>query len=137
MATEDSNIYDLFKKEFGNILIENTQYKYSYNTDSKDFLAEIKTERKNHGYNIAREYLLSVYILSKCKYFVGGRTTGTKWAWILTDSWEYFYIWKLGCYGKSILEKLFYKTTTGEGNKKYDIYSILGIKVKIRIKNKK
>ncbi len=137
VATEDNEIYQKFKKEFGDILIENCQYKYSYKNDSEkyNYLSDIKVDRKDHNYNLAKEYLLSIYILSKCRFFIGGRTTGTKWAWLLSEKWEYFYIWKLGKYGKSILQQIFSVYSEDSGIKKYKVYNIFGIKIKKEIKN--
>lgn len=130
LATEDDNIYNEFRKVFGDKLLENSQYKYSYDKKESDFLADIKVDRENHNYNLAKEYYLSIYILSKCKYFVGGRTTGTKWVWILADKWEDFYVWKLGKYGTSILEKIYSVSTVNDSCKKHKVYTIFGIKIK-------
>ena len=134
MATEDNEIYKKFKKEFGEMLIENTQYKYSYDKSSNKLLSELHIERKDHNYNLAKEYLFSIYLLSKCKYFIGGKTTGTKWAWILSHNWEDFYIWDYGKYGRTIKEKLFSITTQKQNYKTYKILQILGLKLRIKIK---
>lgn len=99
IATEDEVIYQQFKREFGEILIDNGQYRYNYKEKNMPLLADIKTNRPNHNYTLAKEYLSSLYILSKCKYFIGGRCAGTKIAWILSDGWEDVYIWDLGRYG--------------------------------------
>ena len=134
IATEDIQIYQDLKKEFGDMLIENNQYKFTYDENDKRYLSEIQIKRENHNYNLAKEYLLSIYILSKCRYFIGGRTTGTKWAWILSNNWEYYYIWNLGRYGKTIKEKVFSKTTTIKDSKPYEIIQILGIKIRKKLK---
>lgn len=135
VATEDNEIYQKFKQEFGDILIENSQYKYSLEdkTLNYDYLSNIKVDRKDHNYNLAKEYLLSIYILSKCRYFIGGRTTGSKWAWLLSEKWEYFYIWKLCKYGKSIIQQMFSVYSEDNGIKKYKVYNICGIKIKTKI----
>lgn len=133
VATEDDEIYQKFKKEFGDILIENKQYKYFYDANEKRYLSQIKPERKNHNYILAKEYLLSIYILSKCKYFIGGRTTGSKWAWILADNWEYHYIWDLGRYGMTFKQRLFSVTTEQDEFKIIKIIRFLGLKFKFRI----
>lgn len=98
LATEDARIYELFKKEFGDILIENTQYKYT-NSYKNKYLSQYPVERENHHYNLAKEYLASLYILSKCDYFIGGRTSGTSVVYLLSDGFKYEYIWSLGYYG--------------------------------------
>ena len=134
LATEDDCIYKLFKNAFGDMLIDNNQYRYSYSKDKKPFLCDIKVERANHNYLLGFEYLSSLYILSKCKYFVGGRCAGSIVAWIMQDCWQDLYIYKLGYYGKSLKDKLFSKTIQHKNSEDSVLYSILGIKLKIRIK---
>lgn len=130
LATEDEEIYNYFKAEFGNVLLENIQYKYKYNSIEKQLLSDISVNRADHNYNLAKEYLLSIYILSRCKYFIGGRTTGTKWAWIMADNWIYTHVWDLGLYGKTFKEKLYSVTTERKNDKSYKIYQICGLKFK-------
>ena len=132
LATEDNSIYEIFKNEFGERLIDNNQYRYSYSREEKPFLCDIKTERPNHNYQLALEYLSSLYILSKCKYFVGGRCAGSLIAWIMQNSWQDMYIWKLGYYGVNLLDKLFSKTTEYKDGKDYVLYHILGMKFRTK-----
>lgn len=137
LATEDRSIYKKFKKEFGDILIDNSQYMYPGNTNK--YISSININRENHNYNLAKEYLLSLYILSKCKYFIGGRTAGTLALYLMTNGFEYDYIWNLGHYGEenknnsaSKIEKIF--SVKNSENKKHKIVTILGIKFKFRRK---
>ena len=67
----EPNLIEILKKEFGDMLIENNQYKFSYDENDKRYLSEIQIKRENHNYNLAKEYLLSIYVLSKCRYFIG------------------------------------------------------------------
>lgn len=100
LATEDANIYAKIKAAFGDMLIENTQYKYE--TVGGERIYKVKAERKDHFYNLGKEYLLSVYLLSKCKYLIGGRANGTVATYMLTNGfsgYDYVYLWDLGCYG--------------------------------------
>ena len=80
IATEDLCAYEKFKQKFGDMIIDNPQYKIE-TKQSKRYLSEIindeSTIRKDHSYKLGKEYLRSIYILSKCKYFIGGRTYGT------------------------------------------------------------
>ncbi len=135
LATEDHSIYQIFKNEFGDKLLDNNQYRYSYSEKEKPYLSDIKTERPDHHFQIALEYLSSLYILSKCKYFVGGRCGGSLTAWLMENGWEDLYIWKLGRYGYSFKEKLFSKYTLRVNDKDYKVYSILGIKFKFSLFN--
>ena len=138
LSTEDAGIYELFKKTFGDMIIDNHQYRYSYDKNKKDFLANIKIDRPNHNYELGREYLSSIYILSKCKYFIGGRVAGTKYVWIWSEDKIYNYIFSLGKYGRysnKILKKIFsFQNTT---NKKHKVLTICGVKFKFKRKNKK
>ena len=132
LATEDNSIYETFKKEFGERLVDNNQYRYSYTDKEKPFLSDIKTERPNHNYQLALEYLSSLYILSKSKYFVGGRCAGSLIAWIIQNSWQDLYIWKIGYYGKNLKERLFSKTVQRKKGKDYLLYNFCGIKIKFK-----
>lgn len=140
LATEDKNIYLLFKSEFGDMLIDNKQYKYDSTSDKRIY--QIKVERENHFYNLAKEYLLSIYILSKCKYIIGGITAGTLGALFLSNGFEnksYTYFWDLGVYrnsakGINFLNNLFSIKNRIYNGKKYKLCTILGIKLKIRKK---
>ena len=136
VITEDDSIYQIFKKEFGEKLLDNNQYRYSYSGKENRFLSDIKIERPNHNYQLALEYLSSLYILSKCKYFIGGRCGGSTVAWIWQNCWEDLYIWKLGYYGKGFKNRLFAKLTQRKNEGDYVVYYILGIKFKFQAKNK-
>lgn len=108
LATEDADIFDMFKKEFGDMLIDNGQYRYKYDKKGdKPFIADMKIDREDHEYKLGFEYFSSLYILSKCNYFVGGRCSGTKVAWLLSDNWKDCYIWKLGIYEPNIIKEVF------------------------------
>lgn len=139
IATEDENIFQMFKNKFGDMLIDNNQYRYTYNKKEKKFLVDIKIDRPNHNYELAKEYLASLYILSKCKYFIGGRCSGTKTAWILSEGWDDVFIWDLGKYGKckyNPIKYIFELTNKYDENmQKYKELTILGLKFKLRRKN--
>ncbi len=96
LATEDKNIYEKMHLEFGNRLIVPNVSRYE-NT-GKRYLADIVREERS-GYENGKDYLASVYILSKCKYFVAGRTSGSVAALLLSEGFEDVYLWNLGYYG--------------------------------------
>jgi len=97
LATEDQKIYNLFKKRFGDTVITNGQNLYD-NIDSIQFLSEIKGLRKREEYEKGIEYLSSVYILSECDYFIGGRTAGTLGVYFMSKGFKYNFLWNLGYY---------------------------------------
>lgn len=137
LATEDNNIYRTLKDEFGDRLLDNNQYRYSYNVESKLCICDIEPDRPNHNYQLAMEYLSSLYILSQCKYFIGGRCGGSIIAWIMQNSWQDLYIWDLGYYGKRFIDRLFSKTVQRKDGKDYISYHFLGFKFRVRSKFKK
>lgn len=134
LATEDKFIYEEFKKEFGELLIENRQYMYSTNYDSEKYLSEIKVDRKNHNYNLALEYLSSLYILSKCKGFLGGMTSGTRIAYLLSKNWQFIKIYNLGRYGiyNSFKEKIFSIKKIATEKDDYEFITLFGFKIKTK-----
>ncbi len=89
LATEDEKTYKKFQNEFKDMLIENKQYKYSYEkSDKNKLLRYIKVERKDHAYNLAKEYLLSIYILSRCRYLIGGITSALSGLWFMYEGFK-------------------------------------------------
>ena len=105
LATEDDAIFNMFKKEFGEMLLDNGQYRYKYGKeDQKSFIADMKIDREDHEYHLGFEYFSSLYILSKCNYFIGGRCSGTKVAWLLADNWKDCYIWDMGVYTQDVIK---------------------------------
>ena len=113
LATEDAEIYKIFKNKYKDKLLFNKQYMYS-NTENK-YLYEITVNQKDHKYILNRDYFLSMYILSKCKYFIGGLTSGTVAVYMLSNKFEnhdYIYLWDKGVYNKAekypIISKILY-----------------------------
>ena len=136
LATEDKMIYTKFKQEYGDKLLENSQYMYNQSSSEKAMLlGEIEVNRTDHHYHLAREYLASLYLLSRLKYFIAGRCNGSALVWLMNKNLEYAYIYNLGTYQAeqySMRDRLFSVKT--QGSKRYKIFSILGIRIKIKSK---
>jgi hypothetical protein len=99
LATEDMDIYDLFKQNFSDKLLTNNQKRYrSKDLENIDFISQIEGGRKRDKYLLGLEYLSSLNILSKCSCFIGGRTAGTVGVYLMTDGFEYDYVWDKGFY---------------------------------------
>ena len=99
LATEDQDIYELFKKEFGDKVLTNKQDRFTkQEIEDTQYLYQIKHKRDNDKYLLGLEYLSSIYLLSKCHSFIGGRTRGTTGVLLMTDGFDYQYIWNLGIY---------------------------------------
>jgi hypothetical protein len=99
LATEDQDVYNVFKKYFEDILLSNGQTRFSgKELKNVQYLANIPPKRERDKYFLALEYLSSVNILSKCSCFIGGQTTGTFGVYALTKGFEYAYVYNLGKY---------------------------------------
>lgn len=98
LATEDEEICQRFLSEFGTKLIVPKASRY-LNTGDK-YLADINSKMEyTEIYDKTRDYLASIYALSKCNCLVAGRTSGSISALILSEGYEYSYMWNLGKYG--------------------------------------
>jgi hypothetical protein len=99
LATEDQDIYNVFRKHFEDILLSNGQIRFSgKELENVQYLANVPQKRERDKYFLALEYLSSVNILSKCSCFIGGQTMGTFGVYALTKGFEYAYVYNLGKY---------------------------------------
>lgn len=102
LATEDKNIYNLFKSAVGDILI-------TYHGEFLDYKGGLigkegyinNKDRKESGFN----YLAEIYLLSKCQCLCAGRTSGTVGALLFTEGYDYMYLFDLGIYGRDDNDK--------------------------------
>jgi hypothetical protein len=99
LASEDQEIFELFRKEFGEKLLTNKQERFTkQELANVTYLYQIKHEREKDKYLLGLEYLSSMYLLSKCHSFISGRTRGATGVLLMTDGFDYQYIWNLGIY---------------------------------------
>ncbi len=96
LATEDAEILQLFQNEFQNSLITNNQRVYAA-TELED-AAYLSHVPDNSKIEVAYNYLASLYILSKCKGFIAGSTSGSIGAFLMSEGFDYHYFWSLGTY---------------------------------------
>lgn len=142
VATEDLNIYNRFKEEFGDRLLPNPQFKFNnYQNSSNTLIADIKVERENHNYRLGMEYLGSMYILAKCKYLIASnKSAGIGLIVLFSDFYKdmkYIHIWNLGQYKtiknihyKNFAQRLFSVKNEYNENTIRKVITILGIKFK-------
>ncbi len=96
LATEDQDIHRLFKAHFGAAVVNiNSSF---VNFDGKSKLSDLLPKDANARYVRNLDYLASIAILSRCPCFVGGLTSGTLGAFLLSDGFEYQHVWDLGVY---------------------------------------
>lgn len=142
VATEDLEIYNEFKKEFGDIMLSNTQYMYKQYNKRDLLLAEIKVERTNHQYLLGMEYLASMFILAKCNFVLGSNScTGFNFVSAFSNlyqSMDFVLIWDIGNYGvckkvkyNNIFERLFSVKNEQNENVIRKVVTIFGVKIKL------
>lgn len=98
LATEDKNILAKFQEAFGEKLIVPQAEYIDYDYTSGKWLAEYGTDRKNGKYLRGMEYLVSMLFLSRCKGFITSITSGSAGVMLLSDGFEYLYVFDLGLY---------------------------------------
>jgi hypothetical protein len=99
LATEDEEIYTVFKRHFGGRLLVNSQKRYRTNElNNLQYISQIQDRRRRDKFFSGLEYLSSLNILSKCSCFIGGRTAGTIGVYLMTGGFDYDYTWDRGFY---------------------------------------
>lgn len=97
LVTEDNEIYEKFKDKYKEKVISVPQDRISLK--EKKFLFDVIKENKMDTYSRNLDYLTSIYLLSKCRALVGGRSSGTVAAMVLSDGFSDIYLWNQGRYG--------------------------------------
>ena len=100
LATEDADIFQSFIEVFGERLLSIPQKRVSKsNMDEEHFLsAQSDWIENDNPIEKARAYLTSMYLLSKCDFFLSGKTGGAKAVLLMTDGFRYQKIYDLGFY---------------------------------------
>lgn len=104
VATEDAELLSRLEQRYGDKLLFTDQKRVTGVTtelcDDKQFMS---VSAKMRG----MQYLSSIYLLSKCKGLVAGRTAGTVGAIVLAENYEFKHVITKGRYGieDAILEK--------------------------------
>lgn len=98
LVTEDGDIFDNLKKEFGDIIRSVSFDTFIRNYEGKDVLSKsdvLEKDKKLRG----QKYLAKMILLAKCKYFVGSMTQGSKFSYILNNgNYSDEYVFDLGLY---------------------------------------
>ena len=95
LATEDQSIYTLFEQNFPGKIY--SYQKKRYEMHEAGYLNDVIGDQiKPYERNLA--YLISIGILAKCNCLIAGAVSGTYGALLLTEGYEYQYIYQLGRY---------------------------------------
>lgn len=98
LVTEDGDIFDNLKKEFGDIIRIVSFDTFIRNYEGKDVLSKsdvLEKDKKLRG----QKYLAKMILLSKCRYLITSITQGSKFSYILNNG-KYLdeYAFDLGLY---------------------------------------
>lgn len=99
LATEDRGIFDKLREKYGNKVIALDVERYE--TKGKQNINDVCRTQEKDDYIMAKEYLISMLLLSKCNCLVAGNTSGSIGALLLNKKYEYQYIFNLGRYGRN------------------------------------
>ena len=96
LASEDKGVLQKFEKKFGKKLHYADCRRVSECKDRwlEDVLAEEEVDIELWNMN----YVLSVYILSKCRALAAGRTSGAVGALVMSEGYEHTFFWNEGMY---------------------------------------
>lgn len=97
LATEDQEILQAFQNKFKDRLL--TTQEIYYRSDLEDTINDANSRRNIDLHQKNMEYLTALSVLSKCRYFIGGRTSGTVVSLLLSEGFAAEYIWDCGRYG--------------------------------------
>ena len=101
VATEDADILDVFKNEFGRRLlyIEQTRLR-KQDITKNDYLSSafMRLNQSNDIFHRCIDYLSATFLLSKCNCYIAGRTGGSKGVLIMSNGFEFKKIYDLGLY---------------------------------------
>lgn len=95
LATEDAEFYELFQQRFGDKLITNKTDYMQYQGGST---GKQEYEQEDGGYKAGMEYLVTTMLLAKCDCLCAGCVSATVGALLLTEGYEYTYLFDLGVY---------------------------------------
>ncbi|MDR2937573.1 MAG: hypothetical protein LBU92_01365, partial [Prevotellaceae bacterium] len=100
LATEDASIYSIFVEHFGSKLILDDAAKWQVADLQKGKSNANRTAlaSKEEKYKSGLEYLSQIYLLSRCTCFIAGNTRGSLGAMLMSNKFEYLYIYNLGVY---------------------------------------
>ena len=96
LATEDTDILRAFEEEFGDKVITNDRNYIDY---KKGYICQEHSAREDDEYLSGKEYLATIWMLSRSKCILCGRTSGAVATVLMADNeFEYSHFYDLGIY---------------------------------------
>lgn len=96
LVTEDKEIFEEFKIKYTDMLLYLEADRY--NTKSDENINDVIKKNRAGRYFMAKTYLINIVMLSRCYGIVGGNTSGSLGALIMSNGYADQYIFDLGVY---------------------------------------
>ena len=95
LATEDMQIYNLLKRNFGDMLLtnQNSFINYTGKWINDDVVEQVQDIKK-----MGMDYLAAMVVISKCDYLIASGCNGAATAALFSEGHKYEYYWNLGVY---------------------------------------
>lgn len=97
LVTEDEHVLEEFKQEFTEGILKYLDTK-RFTGHEKEYLVNTMYREQVNTKRQGIDYLAQILLLSKCEYFIGGRTSGSVGVALFSDGFEYEEYFDLGRY---------------------------------------
>ncbi len=96
LGTEDKEIYKRFEERYPDKIVTNRDDFVEYNGENS--LGQKTKDSNKDLKNEGLVYLTTIAVLAKCKYFIGGATSGTVGVMLMANGFDYCHVYDLGLY---------------------------------------
>lgn len=96
LATEDAAIYQKLKEQYGKMIISMDVKRYV--TTEGENINDISVKESQNKYQMGKDYLINILLLSKCDYLLAGNAGGSQGALLLGNIDVPRFIFNLGKY---------------------------------------
>lgn len=96
LATEDAGIYQELCNRYGEKIVSMDVERYI--TDKTENINDISVKKSTNKYQMGKDYLINILVLSKCDYLLAGNAGGSQGALLFRDTKSAKYIFDLGRY---------------------------------------
>ena len=96
LATEDAGIYQELCNRYGEKIVSMDVKRYI--TDKTENINEISVNKSTNKYQMGKDYLINILLLSKCDYLLAGNAGGSQGALLFRDKDAPKFLFNLGKY---------------------------------------
>lgn len=96
VATEDKSIYEKLCEKYGNQIVSMEVERYI--TTGEENINDVSVKKTVNKYEVGKQYLINILLLSKCDFIIAGNTGGSQGALLLREISDNNYFFDLGKY---------------------------------------